>query len=107
MGLVVRYNFVASLVSTSHVKTSALVRDQLQVWLHHDGVKVLYTTVVLRNKGNEIVSVTSKFPAIRKDQKINTARNIFLFLIVIDLSFYLRIRELANRRPNDVKCSKR
>ena len=46
MGLVVRYDFVARLVSTSHVETSALVRDQLQVWLHHDGVEVLDTTVV-------------------------------------------------------------
>lgn len=65
MGLVVRYDFVARLVSTSHVETSALVRDQLQVWLHHDGVEVLDTTVVLRNKGKRNrESVGSKFPAI-------------------------------------------
>lgn len=58
VGLVVRYDFVARLVSTSHVETSALVRDQFQVWLYHDGVKVLYTTVVLRNKGNEIMKAS-------------------------------------------------
>lgn len=50
MGLIVRYDFVARLVSASHVETSALVRDQLQVWLHHYGVEVLDAAVLLRNR---------------------------------------------------------
>lgn len=48
MGLVVRYHFVSRLVSTSDVKTPALVRDQLQVWLHNYRIEVLDTTVVLK-----------------------------------------------------------
>lgn len=47
VGLIVRYYLVSRLISASHVKTSALVRDQLQVWLHHDSVEVLDTAVVL------------------------------------------------------------
>jgi len=50
VGLIVRYDFVARLVSASHVKTSALVRDQFQVWLDHDGVEVLDTTVLLKQR---------------------------------------------------------
>lgn len=53
MGLVVRYDFVARLVSASHVKAPALVRDQLQVWLDHDGVEVLDTTVLLEQRETE------------------------------------------------------
>lgn len=61
MGLVVRYDFVARLVSTSHVETSALVRDQLQVWLYHDGVEVLDTTVVLKQRQQRNRESGSKF----------------------------------------------
>lgn len=50
VGLIVRYDFVARLVSASHVKTPALVRDQLQVWLHHNGVEVFDTTVLLKQR---------------------------------------------------------
>lgn len=60
MGLVVRYDFVARLVSASHVKTPALVRDQLQVWLDHNSVEVLDTTVLLEQRRNR-VNAGSKF----------------------------------------------
>lgn len=46
--LVVRNYFVSRLVPTSHMKTSALIRDQLQVWLHHYRVEIFDTTVVLQ-----------------------------------------------------------
>lgn len=46
--MIVRYYFVSRLVSTSHVKTSALVRDQFQVWLYHYCIEVLDTAVVLK-----------------------------------------------------------
>lgn len=68
MGLVVRYDFVARLVSTSHVKTSALVRDQLQVWLHYYGVEVLDTTVLLRTKAmapRALVRLNSSIQSLR------------------------------------------
>jgi len=50
VGLIVRYDFVARLVSASHVKAPALVRDQLQVRLNYYSVEVFDTTIVLQNK---------------------------------------------------------
>lgn len=53
VGLVVRHHFVPRLISASHVKTPALIRDQLEVRLDDYRVEVLDTSVVLRTKFQE------------------------------------------------------
>lgn len=53
VGLVVRHHFVPRLISASHVKTPALIRDQLEMRLDDYRVEVLDTSVVLRTKFQE------------------------------------------------------
>lgn len=87
LSLVVRYNFVSSLVAAPYVKTSALIRDQLQVWLHHYRVKILDTAVLLKSdKTNKVI--------------ISADINDFFYFIYYQVCIYVR-----KKRAIDTACN--